>query len=339
MSESAQTQAMSKHELCPRDLRAAQEAAFMADIARLHTHRAGYAHAVCPACGADQPRHRLEKFGFTYVACLRCRTLYMSPRPSPEALADYYQNSENYRIWAEHIFPASEASRREKIHKPWLERVAGFCRNYGVPMGLLVEVGAGFGTFASLAQESGLFGQVVAVEPTPEMARACRQRGVRVLAKRVEEVGAEIEGADLVCSFEVIEHLHQPALFLEQCRRLLKPGGLLVVSCPNGEGFDVSLLGSHGDVIDAEHLNYFNPESLTTLVEGNGFKVLEVTTPGRLDAENVREAILAGEVDLGENWFFRQVLVERWESLGQAFQRFLAEAGLSSHMWLAARKV
>jgi len=40
----------------------------------------------------------------------------MSPRPSPEVMAAYYGDSENYRFWAEHIFPASEAARRDKIH-------------------------------------------------------------------------------------------------------------------------------------------------------------------------------------------------------------------------------
>ena len=42
-------------------------------------------------------------------------------------------------------------------------------------MGTLVEVGPGFGTFAALAREE--FERVVAIEPTPELAAACRERG------------------------------------------------------------------------------------------------------------------------------------------------------------------
>jgi len=42
------------------------------------------------------------------------------------------------------------------------------------------------------------------------------------------------EGAfDLVVAFEVIEHLHQQTSFLAECRRVLSPGGLLIVSTPN----------------------------------------------------------------------------------------------------------
>lgn len=177
-------------------------------------------------------------------------------------MASYYANSENYAYWAQHIFPASEAVRREKIHKPWLERIIGYCDRHGIARGTLVEVGPGFGTFAALAGASGAFGRVLAVEPTPEMARACRDRGVRVIETRIEEIGDELGVVDVLVSFEVIEHLFAPRLFLEQCARLLRPGGLLVLSCPNGRGFDVALLGSKALAVDAEHVNLLNPGSL-----------------------------------------------------------------------------
>ena len=36
--------------------------------------------------------------------------------------------------------------------------------------------------------------------------------------------------------------------------------------------------------------------------------------------------------------FLQRVLIDEWERLGRGFQTFLAENGLTSHMWLAARK-
>jgi len=116
------------------------------------------------------------------------------------------------------------------------------------------------------------------------------------------------------------------------------PGGLLVLSCPNGLGFDIATLGADALAVDAEHVNLFNPESLAALVEACGFTVLEVSTPGRLDAEFVHEAALAGTCDLSASPFLKRVLLDEWERLGAPFQRFLADNGLSSHMWLAARR-
>ena len=328
---------LSEKELCPEDLLAGQEAAFARDIARLHADARRYVRVSCPACEAERPSTpAFEKFGFAFRRCLDCATLYLSPRPSAELLAEYYAHSENYAYWAKYIFPASEASRREKIHRPWLERIAVLAERHGVARGTLVEIGPGFGTFAALATESERFRKVLAVEPTPEMAAACRKRGVEVVEKRIEDVGNELAGADILVSFEVIEHLFQPGGFVAQCARLLAPGQLLVLSCPNGLGFDIGMLGAKALAVDAEHVNLFNPRSLGQLLERHGFEVLESETPGRLDAEFVREAALKGEVELDP--FLQRVLLDEWERLGWPFQQFLAAQGLSSHMWIAARR-
>jgi hypothetical protein len=81
-----------------------------------------------------------------------------------------------------------------------------------------------------------------------------------------------------------------------------------------------------------------NPAALSQLASRNGFDIVECTTPGELDAELVRNKALAGEIDLGAQPFLRAVLIERWDELGGAFQRFLKANGLSSHMWLVGRR-
>jgi 2-polyprenyl-3-methyl-5-hydroxy-6-metoxy-1,4-benzoquinol methylase len=328
---------LSEKELCPEELLKEQEAAFARDIKRLHLRQSEFVKVFCPACTAAIASPVFKKYGFLFNRCNKCNTIYMSPRPSPDIMRDYYSHSENYSYWAKYIFPASEVSRREKIHKPWFDRVVDYCDRFGIHKGKLVEIGPGFGTFSELATVSGLFSHVLAVEPTPEMAAACRARGVEVIEKRIEEVlDADLCDADVLVSFEVIEHLFDPAVFIRQCARLLRPGGLLVLSCPNGLGFDISLLGGNAIAVDAEHVNLFNPTSLTRLLENSCFSVLEASTPGRLDAELVRDAVLKGEFDLSSNPFLHRVLIDEWEKLGWPFQQFLAANGLSSHMWIAA---
>jgi 2-polyprenyl-3-methyl-5-hydroxy-6-metoxy-1,4-benzoquinol methylase len=253
-------------------------------------------------------------------------------------MADYYAHSENYAYWAKYIFPASENVRREKIHKPWFERITGYCQRYGVEPSRLIDVGPGFGTFCSVAMESRLFKEVVGIEPTPDMAQACRDRGVAVIEERIEDIGSEVAQADVLVAFEVIEHLYEPRRFVAKAKQLVRPGGLLVLSCPNGEGFDIAVLGPESQAVDAEHVNLFNPQSLARLVKEQGFEVLEVTTPGRLDAEIVRDAVLAGKHKLDGDSFLQRVLIDEWDRLGWPFQQFLAENGLSSHMWLVAQR-
>ena len=47
----------------------------------------------------------------------------MSPRPSEKQMAEYYANSENYEYWSKFIFPLSEKTRKNNIHKLWLSRI------------------------------------------------------------------------------------------------------------------------------------------------------------------------------------------------------------------------
>jgi SAM-dependent methyltransferase len=335
----SQSGAMSVDEIRPDALKRGQVEAYERDLARLRERLPEFVEVTCPACDGRERRPAFEKYGFQFQRCGRCRTLYMSPRPTPEIMGAYYGDSENYKYWAEHIFPASEPARREKIHRPMLAYIVGACDQRAVPRKLLVEVGPGFGTFAALASESGTFERVVAIERTPEMAEACRKRGVNVIEQAVEDVSlAELGHADVVASFEVIEHLFDPRAYLRAAARLLRPGGLLLLTCPNGEGFDTATLGAQSPAVDSEHVNLFNPESLTRLLASTGFEAIEVATPGRLDAELVRSAALEGRVDLSGNRFLRSVLLEQWEQLGESFQAFLAGSRLSGNLRILARR-
>jgi 2-polyprenyl-3-methyl-5-hydroxy-6-metoxy-1,4-benzoquinol methylase len=335
-----QMQKLSEKEICPDDLLSGQEEVFARDVARLQARLGEFISEPCPACGSKDGTHAFEKWRFQYTTCSCCGTIYMNPRPSPAVMQSYYSNSENYAYWGKFIFPASEAARKEKIHLPRHEQIVEMTHRFGTGHGLMLEVGPGFGTFCSVATEAKAFKRVVGIEPTPEMARACRERGVEVIEKRIEDIidADGLIGADVVVAFEVVEHLYAPRKFVEQCARLLKPGGLLVLTCPNGQGFDIAELGPKSLAVDPEHVNLFNPHSISKLVATCGFHVLELSTPGRLDAEFVRESVLKNQYDVSNQPFLRRILIDEWETLGWPFQQFLAENGLSGHLSIAARK-
>jgi 2-polyprenyl-3-methyl-5-hydroxy-6-metoxy-1,4-benzoquinol methylase len=322
----------------PDELMAEQQRRFEADIAWLLTQRERFVESPCPACEADACEPAWRKYDLDYQRCTACETVYMSPRPSPGLLAEYYTSSQNYEYWNRVIFPASEAARREKIFRPRAERVCEIVRRHGIPTRTLVDVGAGFGTFAEEVVRMGVFDRVIAVEPEPGLAQTCRDKGLEVVEAPIEEADLGDVAVDVVTSFEVIEHLFAPRAYAERCRELLGPGGLCVLTCPNVKGFDIVVLGSRANAVDVEHLNYMHPASLAALLERSGFEVLERQTPGRLDAELVRKKALAGEVDLDDQPFLRQVLLDEWERVGGAFQDFLSDGGLSSNMWLVGRR-
>jgi SAM-dependent methyltransferase len=330
---------LTEEDIRPSKLMAGQKLAALTDIGRMLSRCSEFVEVCCPACGGEKRIHRYTKNGLKYVNCDSCQTLYISPRPTPAVLEWFYRDSPNYAYWNEHIFPASEALRRARIFVPRVDRLLDICLRYQTPTNALLEVGAGFGTFCSELKGRNVFQRVVGVEPTPGLANSCRERGIEVIERPIEQVilGAD-ELFDVVASFEVIEHLFSPLDFVNQTIRLLRPGGLLILTCPNGQGFDVETLGPASTTVDHEHLNYFNPSSLAGLLARSGMEVLETFTPGQLDAELVRNKALEGEISLVEQPFLQNVLIDHWDQYGQAFQEFLVAQGLSSNLWVVARK-
>jgi len=318
-----------EEDIRPAALMAEQARLYAADVARLMEGADAFVEVPCPACDEPGWEPQWRKYGLTYRRCVACGTVYVSPRPTPAQLDEHYRTSANHEYWSRVVFPASEDARRERIFRPRAERVAELAGARGT----LLDVGAGFGTFCEEAR--GTFDRVIALEPGPQLAARCRERGLEVVEARIED--APLDGAlDVATAFEVIEHLFSPREFVTRCAELLHPGGLLVLTCPNVAGFDVQLLGEASPTVDAEHLNYFTPAALSALVERSGLAVVEASTPGRLDAELVRKRALAGEAALEP--FLKRVLIDEWEQLGEPFQDFLAGAGLSSNLWLVARR-
>jgi len=332
-----QTSRFSENDIRPDRLKEGQQLALEHDLQFLAQHRDRFVQVDCPACASGETRPKYEKYSMTYVTCCDCGMVYINPRPPSDLLEEFYCQSENYAYWNRYIFPQSENSRRKNIFEPRAKRTVELCRQHCSSAGTLLEIGAGYGTFCEEIRKLGFFKKIIALEMTPDLAATCRDRGLDVIEVPVEKLKMKPESVDVVTSFEVIEHLFNPEEFLGSVRRFLHPKGLLILSCPSISGFETELLGTQSDTIDHEHLNYFTPDSLQTLLARCGFSLIERFTPGKLDADLVRKKYLAGAVDLEQDKFLRDLLTDGWEQCGEAFQEFLQKTERSSHLWVVAR--
>lgn len=291
----------------------------------------------CVACGSKKNRQRWHKNGFRFVTCVKCETVFVNPRPTATMLSRFYQQALSIKHWSDKIFSVSEQTRREQIFKPRAERITELCHKYEVKRRLLVDVGAGFGTFGEEMKKLKIFERLIMVEPSPDLAQTCRNKGLEVIETTIEET--RLTSVDVMTNFELIEHLFSPQEFIRACARTLSKNGLLILTTPNIKGFDLLVLGKASDhIAGPNHLNYFHPLSITDFVERCGLRVLEITTPGQLDADVVRNKIIKGKYKLGRQEFLKELLINRWKELGQPWQEFLRQHNLSSHMWLVAQK-
>ncbi|GAB6038260.1 hypothetical protein JCM15519_28190 [Fundidesulfovibrio butyratiphilus] len=336
MAPLARENHVKEDDIRPDRLRTAQQEFLDQDIAWLLSRKDSWVAVDCPACSDADHRHVFDKNGFSYRRCPRCQTVFVSPRPSHEVLRRFYETSRNYAFFNAHIFPASEQARFEKIFRPRAALVEQLCRDHAMARASLLEIGAGFGTFIRAVRERDFLGRIVAVQ-TGELAEKCLERGADAVIRDLMDDLDGHEPFDLVAAFEVIEHTFDPLAFLASARRALRPGGLVVLSCPNGAGFDILELGPESDSVDHEHLNYFTPDSLRLLLARAGLEFVSNATPGKLDVELVRKKWLA-RPDMAKDPFLTHLLLEAGEETRRAFQAFLAESGLSSHLVTVAKR-
>jgi SAM-dependent methyltransferase len=328
---------LTENAIRPRTLMTGLAGEVEADRRWLIERRNRFVAVDCPVCqSVGQPA--FSKLDFEYQRCPACRTVFMNPRPPESLLHEFYNQSRTYAYWNKHVFPASEDARRKSIFVPRAERVIEFCHRYCSKPGTLLEIGAGFGTFCEEIQSRNLFEKVIALEMTPDLAASCVRRGLTVIQDPIESLTLPAGSIDVIAAFETLEHLFSPRNFLTTIHEMLADNGLVVITCPSIDGFDVVTLQTDSDTIDHEHVNYLNPNSIRQLATECGFEVLEVSTPGRLDADIVRNKVLDGVISLADQPWLKQVLIDQWETLGRPFQDFLAMNQLSSHMWMVATK-
>lgn len=328
---------LSESEIRPDNLRGGMLQAIEADIKRMNSRRKDFVTIGCPACGSKKYHKKYSKYSMNFVECEVCETFFTNPRPTPEILSWFYKDSVNYNYWDKYIFPSSEQARRKKIVAPRVDKIINLCKKFKIRTDSILEVGAGHGTFCQEMISRKVFKKVTAIEPVTSQAKTCESKGIKTINSTIEKIKFNKKNLfDVVVNFEVMEHLFSPRKFIVNCEKFLKKGGLFIFTLPNGKGFDISTLGKLSDSVDHEHLNYFNSRSMSLLLERCGFEVMEIATPGKLDAELVRKRILSGEFNA--DVFLKQILIDNWEQAGTNFQKFISEHKLSSHMMVVAKK-
>ncbi len=330
-----------ENEIRPKDLLGKEhDIAVIQDLGRILTRYKEFVMVSCPACGSDNYIKKYIKDSFNYVECVECETMYINPRPSPELLEWCYQESESHRYWNKYVYPSTENVRRKKLMVPRVDRLISILSKYNHNANALLEVGAGFGSFCAELITRNIFRKVVAIELNHDYANSCREKGIEIIEMPIELIDHDKTGYfDVIVSFETIEHLFSAKDFIMQCSKMLKPDGFLILTCPNGKGFDFTVLKEKCNSMNYWHLNYFNTNSIRILLKGCDFNILDVSTPGKLDVELVKNKYDSGEYDITNDAFLSEILVNRWDSLRDPFQEFIAENGLSSSMWVVARKL
>lgn len=164
----------------------------------------------------------------------------------------------------------------------------------------VVDVGCGRGEWLELLTENGL--EASGIDLNHDFIMSCERTGLQVTEGDAIEVLARrpAGSAGAITSMHLIEHLPFDRLvaLIDECLRVLRPGGLLLLETPNPENL---LVGSHYFYLDPTHRNPLPPTMMQWLVENRGFqdvRIERLSAHRHLDAPPLLPGELPGAVSI-----------------------------------------
>lgn len=232
-------------------------------------------HTACPSCGETKHSLHFEKDYFQYLRCAECGLIYMGPRLNDHATLSFY-NSDVNQIYNEKKFDEVSSSSLfdDEINFRNLSLIE---EKTGAANGRkLLEIGCAKGVFLLAAKKAGF--SVTGVELNQKNCEfASKALGGNVYDKDLLELKFADGEFDVIYTRDVIEHIHNPAAFVQECQRILKPGGYVFFETHNIDGLIHRFVGRHHSTIFAfEHPVHWSPKTLGRLFEGKGLKMRHI---------------------------------------------------------------
>jgi SAM-dependent methyltransferase len=268
----------------------------------------------CPACGEVRRRllyadltdrsYRSAPGRWSLFRCDHCSCAYLDPRPNgrtaPIAYRTYYDSNlpppsptptrgwrrlrralRNGYLNARYGYRLSPAASIGRLLVPLVPRYRELAdehvRDLQLPAGLprILDVGCGEGEF--LVEMQSLGWSVEGIDPNSDAVASARARGVPATQGTLEEWSPDGRSFDAITFRLVLEHIRDPITALADCRRALRPGGVLWIATPSLDAEAHRLFGRHWIHLEPpRHAVLYSVSGLTRLLTPLGFHVVRV---------------------------------------------------------------
>ena len=222
--------------------------------------------------------------GGALYSCEKCNCFFRFPRLSKREMDALY------RLGDDNNWTPSKNQKR-----PDWQIAYSWTLNHSTNSQIL-DVGCFSGEYLQglLDTDADLYG----IEIHKEAAERARQIGVDIIGDDFECLSTEDKRFDVVTSFDVIEHVYNPKLFLNMLVDVTKPGGEIIISTGNSMAFSWRLMGSrYWYCTIGEHISFINPRWCQQVAHKLGLKITDVkyfshAPPSRLTLSNrIKEVI------------------------------------------------
>jgi SAM-dependent methyltransferase len=241
---------------------------------------------VCRICGSDAIGGM--PFGYRFrdkwlgaVRCRDCGIIFLDPQPTDDDFRAMYAREYfegDFRCGHEGSY-FDDATLQKLSDDSMVKRIQSY-----KPSGRLLEIGCAGGVFLDLARRAGF--RVRGVEFSADAAQFARDKfALDVHTGDLASARFADDSFDVIFMGDVLEHIPDPRSTIAEIRRVLAPGGLLVVLCPMQTNtiysrtgfFAYRLLRRKATVnLPPYHVFEYRVRSMKRLVEGAGLRVQRV---------------------------------------------------------------
>jgi 2-polyprenyl-3-methyl-5-hydroxy-6-metoxy-1,4-benzoquinol methylase len=228
------------------------------------------ATVLCPVNGLPANFY-CRKDGAVYYVEPASGTIFQAEMPSVGTMNQYADNEYSSGAYQEY---AKSRDLKIATAQPRLAAIKRLTQGER-----LLDVGCATGFFMEAAADQGFdvrgleFSTVAIGLARPDIRERIVCGDVNTLLSR------EPEKFDVVTAFDIIEHVQNPAKFIEEIGQILRPGGVLAISSPDTGHFLRYLMGSKWPMLQPmQHTVLFSRRGIAALLERCGFRNVGVET-------------------------------------------------------------
>ncbi len=192
-----------------------------------------------------------------HVKCLNCGMIYVNPIEREDKIRDDYIEGE--------IESALDTESRLFATISQVKLLKRYKNG-----GKLLDIGCGEGFFLYNASKVGFLPTGIEISKT-KSSYGNKYFGLNIIRKSLTEINFPNYSFDAVTLWQVLEHLPYPLETLKEISRILKPGGVIIVSTPNISGIPARILKKRWWNIRRPHINQFTPKTLRNMLKNAGF--------------------------------------------------------------------
>ena len=219
----------------------------------------------CIVCGKANWQTKYQKLKqCKYCGFVRAKDNYFAINTKKLYTQKYFNGAEYLNYSQEHL--ALKANFTDRLKK---------IRKYK-KSGKLLEIGCAYGYFLLKAKK---YFTPIGIDLDPATTSlAASNSEVKVLTGDILKTKLPVNSFDVVCMFDVIEHLKNPKSYIKVIKKLLKKNGLVVIETGDIDSLLPKLQKINWRLITPPyHLQYFSQKTLTQLLVKQGFDIIYKT--------------------------------------------------------------